>query len=723
MSDLTPSPPVARSPWQRALTGPWAAAVILGLFYGVLLCSLREKSATFDEPGHATAGAVYWKFGDYRFDPENGNLPQRWFGLALAGGEFALPPATTPAWAEGDLWTLADTWFNRMGHDTTRMLARGRAAAGLFAVALGAIVWLWARRLWGPLGGVAALLLYVTNPTVLAHGALMTSDVAAAFGFLLFLWCFDSLLQRVSPVRLIASGLSLGILFVVKMSAILAIPVALGLAFWRVIEARSLRLGNGREVSARGGKLLVLLGAAVVQVALVVGVIWASFGFRFTAQPSGNAPTPFLPTWEWVLTGEREAKIDSARPSSLALPAKAVWLARETRLLPEAYLYGWAHVWRSSQQRAGFLRGEVSDSGSALFFPYAFAIKTPLAALAVLLLAGAAWVRFWPMQSVGNGSLRPLAVLLLVYGTAAVASGVNLGLRHVLPVLAGLCILGGAAAAWLTSARPGASRPWLRVAPALLGALLLAESVYWFPHYLAYFNGLVSPARGYRHLVDSSLDWGQDLPALRRHLSGQPANEVPHLAYFGTASPQQHGITARQIYSFPAGDRASSPPLHIVTGPQDQAALAAFLRRAPEYDPSLVFSVSDGDRPATMLVKRAAALRLGGGTYYVSASLLQPVHYPQASGAWSARHEEVYQQLRAKAAPLLSERRAERIAALNQHPPDTWLRILRDFEEYRFARLTTWLRRREPDANLHFSILIYRLTDADLDRALNGPPP
>jgi hypothetical protein len=124
-----------------------------------------------------------------------------------------------------------------------------------------------------------------------------------------------------------------------------------------------------------------------------------------------------------------------------------------------------------------------------------------------------------------------------------------------------------------------------------------------------------------------------------------------------------------------------------------------------------------------MLIKRASALRLGGGTYYVSASLLQPVHYPRASGAWSAQHEEVYQQLRARVAPLLSERRPERIAALNRHPPDAWARVLRDYEEYRFARLTAWLRRRDPDANLHFSILVYRLTDADLDHALNGPSP
>jgi hypothetical protein len=377
----------------------------------------------------------------------------------------------------------------------------------------------------------------------------------------------------------------------------------------------------------------------------------------------------------------------------------------------------------------------VSDSGSLLFFPYAFAIKTSLAALVGLLLAGAAWVLLrHPLPAGGGesplgvresrgGGPWPLLTLLLVYGAAAMISGVNLGLRHVLPMLASLCILGGAVVWWLDPAHPRYGWRWLRFGPAILCALLVAEAVYWFPHYLPYFNGLVSPTQGYRHLVDSSLDWGQDLPALRQYLARQSATDVSYLAYFGTASPRQHGITARQVYSFPAGDRALSPPVRFLTGPQDDATVATFLRREPEYDPSLVFSASDQGRPATMLIKRASALRLGGGTYYVSASLLQPVHYPLAYGAWSAQHEEVYQQLRSRVAPLLSDRRPERVAALQQHPPDTWVRVLRDYEEYRFARLTAWLRRREPDANLHFSILIYRLTDADLDHALNGPSP
>ena len=50
-------------------------------------------------------------------------------------------------------------------------------------------------------------------------------------------------------------------------------------------------------------------------------------------------------------------------------------------------------------------------------------------------------------------------------------------------------------------------------------------------------------------------------------------------------------------------------------------------------------------------------------------------------------------------------------------------RIFHNFERYRFARLAAYLRRREPDDSIGYSILVYQLTDADVARALDGPPP
>ena len=137
---------------------PVAAAVVLAAFYAVLLVSLRDKSATIDEPGHAAAGYAYWTLNDYRLDPENGNLPQRWIALPYLFGAYSFAPAKTLAWKGSHSSLVGDHWFNRRGYDTAAMLVPGRAANGLLAVALGIAVWLWSRKLFGAAGGMVSLL-------------------------------------------------------------------------------------------------------------------------------------------------------------------------------------------------------------------------------------------------------------------------------------------------------------------------------------------------------------------------------------------------------------------------------------------------------------------------------------------------------------------------------------------------------------------------------------
>ena len=129
---------------------------------------MRDKGLAYDEIVHATAGASYWKFNDYRLDPENGNLPQRVAGLPLVLSGYRFPSVESDGWRASDEWVVADQWFHRMGHEELVMIWRGRIASGLLALALGALVWGCARRLFGDAGGMLALVLYVCNPTILA---------------------------------------------------------------------------------------------------------------------------------------------------------------------------------------------------------------------------------------------------------------------------------------------------------------------------------------------------------------------------------------------------------------------------------------------------------------------------------------------------------------------------------------------------------------------------
>jgi hypothetical protein len=770
--------------------------MILIVFWTGLLFSLREKSLTLDEGVHVSAGYAFWRFDDYRLNPENGNLPERVMALPLFFGDYKFPPANSDPWRNSDKWTITWQWFYQLGNDADEMTRYGRAAIGLLAVGLGALVWTWSRQLFGAVGGMLSLLLYVLNPSILANGALMTSDTAAALFFFAATWSWWRLLQRVTVGRILISALAMGALFLSKTSALLILPIALILAMARVWIGRALPIhvfGLG-EVRRRGMQFLAFAIAGVVHVAVVLVLIWGFHGFRYTAfspaMPDGawneatwetllDKPTPKVlfdrlglssleseqiksifaheradeNAWSAasskaldavkreVLAEEQTSRLDQ----SLAEPpaqffARVIEILRHRHLLPEAYLYGMAHVWRGSRERAAFFNGEFGVSGWRTFFPYTFLVKTPLPLFAVMALAMAAAIirrsQRKTKASAHSGptvyDTLPLWVLLAAYWCAAISSHLNIGHRHLLPTYPPLFVLCGAAGWWLR-AWPGMgneAKPFLRFSRGLgIGlcvalVLLAVETVYRFPHYLAYFNGLVRPANGYRHLVDSSLDWGQDLPGVRRYIETKhPATPI-YLSYFGFANPVYYGIPAIHAYSVTGAHR--SPPLQTFTLSADRSRtfLEDLFRREPEYDPENVVTADRDGSVFAAVVKKPAALRLAGGTYFISATLLQPVTQPGrgAFGPWNARLENRYQAVRQFMTPLLSDDVEERRKALTQVPLEQWYAAINDYEFLRFHRLAAFLRQREPDDNIGFSILVYHLSDDDLGHALDGPP-
>jgi hypothetical protein len=190
---------------------------------------------------------------------------------------------------------------------------------------------------------------------------------------------------------------------------------------------------------------------------------------------------------------------------------------------------------------ASFLLGRTYADGDAWFFPVALAVKTPLTLLAlacggiVLLVSRARARRDWQL------SVPVLAIVAILAVT--VPSRINIGVRHVIPVFGLFAICAGVAGAWA----------WQRwSAPAVRGVLaLLAVAGLWstmriHPDYLAYFNELAGP-RPERVLVDSDLDWGQDLRRLRDTLAARGIDSVT-TAYFGSAVPELYGIPVRRRY-------------------------------------------------------------------------------------------------------------------------------------------------------------------------------
>jgi hypothetical protein len=249
--------------------------------------------------------------------------------------------------------------------------------------------------------------------------------------------------------------------------------------------------------------LLRLARTTLVHAVVAWGTIWLFYGFRFSAfAPALADGATFNHGWGWILTG-----MGWPRPVLIAL--------REWRVLPDAFLYGFAFVLQFAKERGAFLNGEYSLRGWPGFFPYAFLVKTTVPFLIIVVAGAAAFLRRGSANL--RGRLRPWTPLLALFGVywaTSLASHLNIGHRHILPTYPVLFIAAGAFGAWIDFRRP-------------LMALIVGGLAVWHigdswmarPNYLAYFNAFAGgTANGWRHLVDSSLDWGQDLPGLKRWL-------------------------------------------------------------------------------------------------------------------------------------------------------------------------------------------------------------
>jgi hypothetical protein len=224
-------------------------------------------------------------------------------------------------------------------------------------------------------------------------------------------------------------------------------------------------------------------------------------------------------------------------------------------LLPNAYSQGFLLGQVKAQKRRGFLTGDYSLNGWWYFFPLAFLIKTPIF-LILLFFGGIAvcavrWRRFLDYNIY---ALFPLAAFL----GAAMMMKLNIGVRHILPIQPFVLLLAGNVIAELYASKQKSFHALLST----LGLLAFFEFALICPHYLAFFNQFVGgPRNGHEYLVDSNLDWGQDLKGLKNWMEKHKVQHI-NLSYFGTADPSYYKIDDTSLPGCPFFDE------RLIKGPQ-----------------------------------------------------------------------------------------------------------------------------------------------------------
>ncbi|MGE0639908.1 MAG: hypothetical protein AB7G12_08245 [Thermoanaerobaculia bacterium] len=590
-------------------------ALVLVLFACLALRAAAGSAPTYDEPTHLAAGYSYLRFHDFRLNPEHPPLVKLLAALPLLGQ--GLWPATddgsssrrelerlwdlSPQRSDGQ-WAFAhelfygvtDAELARSGvrrsvdldprsppardaflHDPDRLWRRARLAMVAFALALLAAVWFWSRALWGAGGALLSLAVAAFDPSLLGHAPLVATDVAFAlfaFGSALFLW---RLRRRWSPVSAAFLLASVALAFASKHSAIVWFPLLVLLALLPAPSANP--GGTGRR------RLLALLLLALVVSAIA---LWSVYGFRYSAVPgvtSGGLPDiepairrtaafqKLAPAWP---EGPPESELARVAASvDIGWTGRSLLFARDHRLLPEAYLAGLTEARRKGQARWSYLDGEISLRGFRSYFARAFLYKSPLPLLLLLAAAAVFTVGRWRSgRRSDGGDLLLLWLPPLVWFALSSASHLNIGHRHLLPVYPFLWVLCGLVVAGRRDAT-ATDRGTRRVIAAALTGLVVAGSAFGFarplrperihPHYLSYFNELAGgPAGGSRHLVDSNLDWGQDLPRLATWLEEREIRESIGLCYFGMADPRYYGFRHVKL----PGGYLLEPPLAGAAG-------------------------------------------------------------------------------------------------------------------------------------------------------------
>lgn len=658
---------------------------LLAVFAVLALGSVREKSGTFDELFHITGGYSYWTTGDYRIHDTNGNLVQRWIALPLLAMNLTFPSIDLPSWHQPVFFgfDFGREFFFGVGNDSDAMLQYARAMIVVIGVLLGLVVYRWSAKLFGPRGGLISLTLFAFSPTVIAHSQIATSDAATALGFTLSTWCMWKLLHRISLATLAASCLVVGLTAVVKFSAPLLLFIGLLMAAARLVRNRKWIVHSPKrtfQIQSRAQSLVLMLGLGVAHMLMAGVIIWTCYGFRYSAfsefEPGRD---DFCDPWSIVMTMKNQRA------------AGIIQFCRNYRLLPEAYLHGLGHTLKFAEQRPSFLLGECRTTGWWYYHPYCYFAKTTLSTHILSLIGSSAliwrWRRYlhqrWRAAWVSLYPITPLMALLTVYWIVSIRSHLNLGVRHVLPVYPAMFILAGASALWLRpvgkslgakkrsreegqAARGRRSSPMSWAIGILLGLHVL-DSVLTYPNYLAYFSPAVGgPSHGYKQLVDSNLDWGQELPALakwqREHDQKTQATTPVYLSYSGSSSPIYYGIK------------------HIPL---------------PDF---LVEKVT----PTNLYPLRA-------GTYCISVTTLAAPNEPITR--WTQEHEQGLRD-------LIAELRAtspENITS--EHAENT--RIACGYLQ--FDRLLAYLREQEPDDRINYAFHIYELTDQDIEAAMRGP--
>ena len=472
---------------------------LLAIFFIQSFVSILFKSPTWDEPTRLAHAARMIREPNWEqpLSLLETALPYYLFGVPHAiSRKFFRPRSPFP-------WRFLGNRVVIYPVDIDFIVAR--IPMIILGIILGVYIYRWTRELFGVNAGLLALFIYTLSPNILAHTRLITHDISVICFIFIALYYFWRFNKTPTHKNLVLSGITLGVALLSKFSGVLLFPV------YAVICIVCIAPGKKHlQTKAIEGKRSVI---AVIWIFLIaVFVLWAGYGFMTQR-----------------LLDLSDGKLNFA---GIRLPAGAyingiVLHFHHTRVIPRQF----------------FLMGEVSAKTWWYFYIVGLLVKVPIATI-IFFCMGLLDFRKKRFLNLVDGSFLAIPVIFIfLYFSFLVP--VNRGLRYILPVFPFVFVFIGGAVSQQMKGK------WMKVIIIVLGLWYVVSSVRIFPHYLSYFNEFAGgPDNGYKYLVDSDLDWGQDLKGLKRYMEEKKIDKIK-LDYFGYLAPKYYRIDHEKLKSIP----------------------------------------------------------------------------------------------------------------------------------------------------------------------------
>lgn len=506
-------------------------AALLFLMAANLFAAISRKSLTNDEIVHIPAGYYHLVAGKFQLNNEHPPLIKMWAALPLL---FIQPNEVPAEEATGNFseetWKYMELFWPSNREHFEAIFFWTRAMMVPITLALGLLIFLYARDLFGARAAVFAVALYTFEPTVLGHGRIVHTDLPATFGFLLFFFVLRYYLKTRTLRRALLLGLASGLALIIKFSMIVVLPVLAILAIAGFIFAP--RWQQSRK------RIVIHLG---IVVCVLIFVVNAAYYFR--------SPPILAADVKWV-----------QRNSASSFNNWMTLFKVGSKVVPTYWLFGQYNVMLHNRDgHPTSLLGQYSQKGWWYYFPVAFALKT---SLPFLILSAAALG--WTLWALWKRDWRFLWLIIpfAIYAAMSMSSNINIGVRHFLPAYAFLFIAAGAFLDRLL--RVNYARHLTIAIVVLMFGWMSVEMLRAFPNYIPYMNQLASNHPHWWYLSDSNVEWGDDARDLADYLHAHGETEVRGALSGGWGTLQFYGIRYHEM--FPKPGRAIPETRYVAIG-------------------------------------------------------------------------------------------------------------------------------------------------------------